>query len=311
MILSLTPNPAVDKTLQLRGVTLGVVNRVQSSQLDPGGKGINVSRVVHRLGRATVAFGFLAGRLGGMVAHGLDEEGVAHRFVWVPGETRLDVIVVDHATGVSTKLYDRGPDVPLDALADLRADVRTWLTPGRVLVVAGSLPPGVPTGVYADLLADAARAGVPTILDADGETLRRGIAGRPTVIKPNVTEAEALLGRPLPDMVAVVRAARELADGGIGAVVISMGERGSICATGGRVLHVVPPSVERVSTVGSGDSLVAGIAIALAEGRELGEGLRLGTAAGAATAMSPGTHLGERADVDRLLPAVEVRDLSS
>ncbi len=309
MIISLTLNPALDKTVFVPRLALGEVNRVARSQLDPGGKGINVSRVVHRLGRPTIAFGFLAGNLGAMMARALDDEGVAHRFVWVPGETRLDVVVVDEATGRGTKLYDRGPEIDRASLDALLADVSRWLTGCRVLVAAGSLPPGVPPDVYARILDEADRRGVRTILDADGETLRLGLAGRPHVIKPNVEEAEALLGRALPDHAAVVAAARELRNRGPRVVVISMGARGSICATEQALHHAVPAPVERRSTVGSGDSLVAGMAIALAEDLSVTEGLRLGTAAGAATAMTAGTQLGTAADIERLAPAVEIRPL--
>lgn len=309
MIVSLTFNPAVDKTVFVDRLALGKVNRVGHSQIDPGGKGINVSRVVHRLGRPTIAFGFLAGNLGAIIARALDEEGVAHRFAWVAGDTRLDVVVVDEAAGTSTKLYDRGPEIDAGSVDRLLADVGRWLPAARVLVAAGSLPPGVSHDVYAHLLAEASRVGVPTILDADGETLRRGLAGRPALIKPNVEEAEGLLGRRLPDMAAVIAAARELQGRGARAVVISAGSRGSICATAERVLHAIPPQVERRSTVGSGDSLVAGLAIALAEGGDIADGLRLGTAAGAATAMTQGTQLGTRADVELLVPRVEVQEL--
>jgi 1-phosphofructokinase family hexose kinase len=310
MIISLTLNPALDKTLLVRQLKLGTVNRVVQSQLDPGGKGINVSRVLHRLGRATIAFGFLAGNIGAIASRALDEEGVAHRFAWVTGETRLNVIVVDEAGGQSTNLYDEGPTIDAKSREALLADVTCWLDSARVLVAAGSLPPGVPSDVYAHILREASRRGVRTILDADGETLRLGVVGRPDVIKPNTKEAEAMLGRPLPDVDAVVAAARELLASAPRAVVISMGSRGSICATPGRVIHALPPKVERRSTVGSGDSLVAGLAIALAEGKEIVDGLRLGTAAGAATAMTTGTALGTPEDIERLLPAVDLRDVA-
>ena len=309
MILSLTFNPAVDKTLFVSRLALGKVNRVGQSQIDPGGKGINVSRLVHRLDRPTIAFGFLAGNLGTIIARALDEEGVAHRFAWVGGETRLDVIVIDEATGTSTNLYDRGPEIDAVSLDRLLADVGRWLPAARVLVAAGSLPPGVPHDVYARLFADAARLGVHTILDADGDTLRRSLAGRPSLIKPNLEEAEALLGRRLPDTAAIVVAARELLARGPRAVVISMGSSGSICATAERALHAIPPRVEHHSTVGSGDSLVAGLAIALASGRDIADGLRIGTAAGAATAMTYGTQLGTREDIERLTAMVEMREL--
>lgn len=309
MILSLTLNPAVDKTLFVRTLTVGRLNRVERSQIDPGGKGINVSRIVHRLGRPTIAFGFLAGNLGAIVTRALDEEGVAHRFVWVDGETRLDVVLVDEATGASTNVYDRGPTVTGVDVDRLLADVGRWLPAARVLVAAGTVPPGVPVDVYARLLAEASHVGVQTILDADGETLRAGLAGRPTLIKPNVAEAETLLGRRLPDVTAVVAGARDLVARGPRVVVVSMGAEGSICATAGRVLHAMPPAVERRSTVGSGDSLVAGLAIALAAGSDPVEGLRLGTAAGAATAATRGTELGVAEDIERLAPQVTVREV--
>jgi 6-phosphofructokinase 2 len=311
MILTLTLNPAADKTLLVTDLTLGALNRARASQIDPGGKGINVSRVVHRLGHPTIAFGFLAGNLGALVARALDDEGVAHRFVWVAGETRLDAIAVDEASGKTTRIYDRGPEIGDASLRALLDDVRRWLPSCRVLVAAGSLPPGVPHDVHAALLAEARRLGVQTILDADGETLRRGLAGRPSLIKPNVEEAEALLRRRLPDLPAMAAAARELLSLGVGAAIVSMGSRGSICATPDGVLHAVSPPVERRSTVGSGDSLVAGMAIALAIGAPIADGLRLGTAAGAATAMTPGTQLGAREDVEQLLPRVDIRPIEA
>ena len=307
MIVSLTLNPAVDKTVFVDGLTSTDVNRVSRSLLDPGGKGINVSRVVHRLGEPTIAFGFLAGNLGAIVSRALDDEGVVHRFAWVPGETRLDVVVVDERAGKTLKLWDRGPHVAGAALDGLLADVRRWLRAGSVLVVAGSAPPGVPADVYASLVAEGRRLGVKTILDADGATLRSALAARPSVIKPNVAEAEALLERRLPDVPSVVAAARELRTRGPDAVVVSMGSRGSVCATADGALLAVPPPVQRRSTVGSGDSLVAGLAIGLANGWPIADGLRLGTAAGAATAITEGTELGRPDDVDAMKPGVELR----
>lgn len=311
VIVSLTLNPALDKTLFVRRLALGNVNRVVRSQLDPAGKGVNVSRVVDRLGTPTMALGFLAGHIGQMTRHALEEEGVPHRFVWIPGETRLNVIVFDEETGDGTPFYDQGPEVAPESLASLRAGLARALNGARVLVAAGSLPPGVPDDVYADIVGQAASLGVTTILDADGDALRLGLAGHPDVIKPNRSEAEALLGRRLPDRAAIVEGARALLGRGVRIVVVSLAGEGSVCVTADRVLYAKPPPVDRKSTVGSGDSLVAGLAIALATGQDIAEGLRLGTAAGAATAMTPGTHLGTREEIEALLPAVEVREIDA
>lgn len=309
MILTLTLNPAVDQTVTADELVIGDVNRVRDAHLDPAGKGINVSRMAHRLGWPTVAFGLLGGELGSIVRQALDAEGVQHHFVRTNGQTRLNVTVVDAVGGGATSLYATGQRVTDGQLATLDGLLRFWLPASRVLVLAGSLPPGAPENAYAVYVHAAREAGAQVILDADGEPLRRGVAAVPDLIKPNVAEAERLLGRSLPDVEAVVRGARELSERGIGVVVISMGGDGAVCVNAGRAWRVVPPQVERRSTVGSGDSLVAGLAVAMARGDDLVEGLRLGTAAGAATAMSPGTALGQADAIARLVPQIRFEAL--
>jgi len=306
MIITLTLNPAVDQTMFLERLATGEVNRVRETQLDPAGKGINASRIAHRLGWPTIAFGVSAGESGVIVQRALDDEGVQHHFVRLAGRTRINVTIVEDATGRATSLYGPGPAVDSQHLAAVEDLVRFWLPSGRVLVLAGSLPPTAPDDTYARYIRLAREHGVTAILDSSGEPLRRGLDAVPSVIKPNVAEAEELLGRALGDVDAVVKGARELAARGIDVVVISMGAEGSVCIQGKRVWRIVPPVVERQSTVGSGDSFVAGLAIALARGDDLVEGLRLGTAAGAATAMSAGTALASVNDVSRLLPDVGI-----
>lgn len=311
MIITLTLNPAVDQTMFLDRLIPGEVNRVQETQLDPAGKGINASRVIHRLGWPTIAFGFLAGESGQIIRKALDEEGVQHHFVRVGGQTRINVTITEHATGRATSLYGPGPAVEAENLATLEGLLRFWLQVGRILVLAGSLPPDAPDDIYAGYIRLARAQDVRTILDTSGAPFGPGLAARPDVIKPNVAEAEELLGRALPDPEAVARGARELAGRGIEVVVVSMGGAGSVCVRGRQAWRIIPPTIERRSTVGSGDSFVAGLAIALARGDDLTEGLRLGTAAGAATAMTPGTALGAAEDVERLLPQVQIEQITA
>jgi len=310
MILTLTLNPAVDKTVFVHGIAIGEVQRVRQSHLDPGGKGINVSRVVDRLGWPTIAFGLLAGEIGQIIDHALEVEGVQNHFLHLPGQTRLNVTIFDQDTGKGTSFYDEGPEVGPIVLAQLENEILPWFFVTPVLVLAGSLPPGVPTDTYASLINLAHRRGIKTILDSDGAALQAGVEAVPYMIKPNVEEAERLLGRKLPDRPAVIQAAVDLAARGIAVVVISMGAEGAICAAEGKVWRAVAPSVARRSTVGSGDSLVAGMALAFARGDSVVEGLRLGTAAGAATAMEPGTTLASPDDVRALLPKVQIEELS-
>lgn len=306
MIITVTLNPAVDLTAEVHDTRVGYINRYRDPLLDPAGKGINASRMAHRLGWPTIAFGLLAGEIGAIVDRTLNAEGVPAHFVNVSGQTRLNFMVVDPVSHETTGFYGPGPNVDADHLSRLNTVLEFWLPASRVLVLAGSLPPGVPTDIYAQYIRVAHNVGIKTILDADGEPLRLGVEAHPYLIKPNVTEAEALLGHPLPSLAAIVQGARQLVRRGTDVVVISMGSEGAICAYGDEVWHIVPPKVERQSTVGSGDSLVAGLAVAIARGNDIVTGLRLGTAAGAATAMTPGTTLGSRVEVERLVPQVKI-----
>ncbi|MBI4494480.1 MAG: 1-phosphofructokinase [Chloroflexi bacterium] len=306
MIITLTLNPAADKTIVVRDLAVGQLHRVRESHLDPAGKGINVARLVDRLGCPSIAFGFLAGEIGTLINRALLEEGVQNHFLLLPGQTRLNVTIFDEATGAGTSFWDRGPEVDVEHLNSLEHDIQPWLGTCRVLVLAGSLLPGAREDIYAHYIELARARGVQTILDTDGEPLRLGIQARPTLIKPNLAEAERLVGRSLPDVPSVVQAARDILARGVDVVVISMGARGAICAQGERVWHAIPPTVKRRSTVGSGDSLVAGLAVSMDCGQDIVEGLRLGTAAGAATALVPGTALGTPAEITRLLPQVRI-----
>ncbi len=310
MIVTMTLNPAVDETLFVHSVEIGAVNRVHDSHFDPAGKGINVSRLVHRLGWPTVALGFLAGDIGDLAERTLGAEGVLSHFVRVRGETRLNVTIRDEGTREETSFFDRGPLVTPDDLERLDQTLNTLVAAAQVLVLAGSLPPGLPDDTYANYIRMAEAKGIKTILDAHNEALRLGLMAHPYMVKPNRSETETLLGRKLPDREAVIDAAKDLIKNGVKVVVISMGAEGAICAEGDNVWHAIPPNVERRSSVGSGDSMVAGLAISVMRGQSPVEGLRLGTAAGAATAMTPGTTLGSPEDVASLLPQVRIERLA-
>ena len=304
MIVTITPNPAVDQTMWVRKLAAGDVNRAHEIQIDPAGKGINVSRVARRLGLPSIAMGFLGGETGDLVEHALSAEHVPFHFVRVQGRTRIDITINDEATGNATNCWAPGPHVSAAETEELRTLIEVWLNAARVLVLAGSLTSGLPPDTYAGWTRMARARGVRVIVDASGEALSEAVKAAPDMIKPNVEEAEMLLGRKLPSMDAVVDAARELQSRGIATVVISMGGEGLVCASGSEVWRVRPPKIKRRSTVGSGDSLVAGMAASFARGASMEDALRLGSAAGAATAASIGTALANPADVDALLSQV-------
>lgn len=310
MIITLTPNPAIEQIVIVDRLEPGVKNRVPESQLDPAGKGVDVARVTHRLDWPTIAFGIAAGGVGAMVEGALADEGVEHHFIRVPGETRINVTIVERSADRITALHGSGPTVGREHAAKLEHLVRSWLRAARVLVLGGSLPPGMRPDAYAGYIRIARALGVRTVLDAEGEPLRLGLTTRPDLVKPNVSEAEALLGRRLPDIAAVVEGAREIAAYGIEAVVISMGPRGAVCVQNGRAWRAHSPGGRPADNVfGSGDSMIAGLAVGLARDEGIVDALRLGTAAGAATANVPGIALATAENIEALLPRVEIEEL--
>jgi len=284
LITTVTMNPAIDEALSIDRIVIGDTNRCALDALDPGGKGINASRVIKRLGRDTMALGFAGGIAGGLLRARLDEESVPHELFDVPGSTRVNVMIYEKTGGRCTRLYLPGPPVDAAHLEHLRARL-SGLEPGAVVVVGGSLPPGLPLETYRELCSWLRGRGARVILDASGPALAAALASEPWLVKPDIEEAQELLGRELRGDNDVLRAAQELRARGPRYVVISQGAQGAIGVGPDEAWKVLAPPVVAQSTVGSGDSMVGGLAVAVAEDLGLAEGLRLGTAAGAATAL--------------------------
>ena len=303
VITTVTLNPAVDEAIAVEEIALGAINRCDLDAVDPGGKGLNASRVIARLGRRTIALGFVAGVTGGLIRARLDSEGVPHAFDDVPGLTRINVMVLERRLARRTRLYLPGPRVRAADLERLRARLDA-LGRGETVVIGGSVPPGLEPGVYGELVGWLRGRGVRTVVDASGAALESALRAGPDLIKPNVEEAAALFGRELRGDDDVLMAARSLRELGAAHVVISQGAEGAIGVGADGAWKVRAPAVLVRTTVGAGDSMVAGLAIALDEGSGLAEGMRLGTAAGTATCAETGTRLGSREAVERLLPHV-------
>lgn len=307
-ILTVTLNPAVDEAVTIDRIALGEINRCALGSFDVGGKGLNASRVIVRLGRPTLALGFVGGVTGAFIRAALDGEGVAHAFDDVEEMTRLNVMVHETSPERRSRFYLPGARVEPERLALLHARLAT-AAPGDVVVLGGSLPPGLSDTTYADLVRSLRARGVRPVLDSSGSALAQALAAGPALIKPNVEEAGEVLGRAIRDDREALEAALELRRRGAENVVVSQGAQGAVGVSAEGRWKAVPPAVIACSTVGSGDSMVAGLAIALHEGLPLCEGLRIGTAAGAGTARTPATHLCRIEDFETLLPAVRITSL--
>lgn len=309
MIATITLNPSVDKSVLVNGLVLEETNRGSNYIRYPAGKGINVSRVIHELGGETTAYGFMGGFDGEILMSLLRRQGVPHDFTEISGEIRSNFIITDLKSSSQTRIDAPGPNISPEELENLKNKLRDLRPRPQYAVIAGSVPPCVPSNIYREFINYAHRQGIKTVLDADGVWLKEGMKAKPDIIKPNVNEAEELLGVRLKDEEAIISAVAKLIEMGVEIAIISRGKDGMIVANKEVMLKLVPPVVEVDSTVGAGDASVAGLVLKLSSGANLVEAARMGVAAGTATAITPGTELCHRSDVDRILPLVAVRKL--
>ncbi len=282
MIRTVTLNPALDRSVSVPGLALDRVNRASGSRVDPGGKGINVSKVIKALGGRSLALGFLGGRAGDLLAQGLDDLGVAHNFTRIAGETRTNLKLDDPRSGTHTDINETGPTVaPLD-LVRLESALFEGAGPGDVFVFSGSAPAGVEPGIYAAWIRRARALGALSLLDADGELLCRGLEAGPDLAKPNEEELGRLVGHRLEGRDEILAAARGLLAAGVGRVVVSLGSEGALFVDAAGAYLARGIRVEAVSTVGAGDTMVAALALGLEKGESLEK--MIAPAVGAATA---------------------------
>ncbi len=306
MIVTVTLNPSLDQTITVDGLIIDETNRWVSTRLYAGGKGIDVSRAIHEMGDMTTAYGFVGGHAGRTVEILLDEEEVPFSFTPIDQETRTNFIISDTRTEQQTRIDAPGPHISKREFYRFQRKMRHIRPKPDLMVLGGSIPPGIPSDVYYDIITEAKGFGVRCILDSEGRWLEEGIKATPYLIKPNVHEAEELLKTPLSSEQEIIRAALGLVERGIEIVVISRGREGIIAATKEKIVKAVPPPVKIKSTVGAGDCAIAGLSLKLAYGEPLVEACRLAAAMGTACVLTPGTELCHRTDVERLLPRVKV-----
>ena len=291
MIVTVTLNPAVDKTVEINNVAIDSVNRVSSVRLDAGGKGINVSKVILQLGGASKALGFLGGRAGTFIKDYLDDVGIYNDFVVVEGETRTNLKIVDPVEHTNTDINEMGPRITVQDIKQIEARILDGANEKSIIVFSGSVPPNVQPNIYQQWIYQAKWKGAKTILDADGEMMRLGIGAGPYLIKPNIQELERLLGREITSIDEAVVAARFLMEEyHIQIVVISMGEQGALFLNKEVTIFAEGLAVDVKSTVGAGDSMVAALAYALDRGENFEKAVTLAVAAGTANVMTYGTE---------------------
>lgn len=315
LILTVTLNAALDLTYRVPRLTPHSSHRVREVIERPGGKGLNVSRVLASLGLPTTATGFVGGDTGGELRGLLARSpGVTDALVTVAGRTRRTVGVVDESSGDTTQLNEPGPHISPEEWDGFLGTYRELLhaPPGRpgdrtgAVALCGSLPPGVPVGAYATLVREARTAGVPVLLDTSGEPLRRGLAARPDIVKPNAHELAGITGTAEP-----LRAARAAQRRGARAVAASLGEDGMLLVTQDGAWSAGVPERLAGNPTGAGDSAVAGLLSGLAEGLPWPDRLARSVALSAATVRAHAAGEFDTETYERLLPGVHVETVET
>jgi len=307
MIYTVTLNPALDHFVEVNDLAVDDANRVKAECLYAGGKGIDVSRALRHLGGDSMALGFIGGHNGRTMVELLKAEGVTCYFTPITQETRRNIIVCTGRPRTQTMLNAPGPSVT-------PVEWRAFLTHLRLLdlreayvVVSGSLSRGVPANAYYQIITLVQQCGARAVLDADGPCLREGLKAKPFAIKPNLNELRRAIRKPLRDETEIMAAAAALNRSGVEIVLISRGSRGLLVSGSGSRIQAVPPPVKVKSTVGAGDSAVAGFVFGHANGKSLEECARFAAAAGTAATLAPGNQLCSLKDTLRLVPRINVR----
>ncbi len=309
MIYTVTLNPALDKTVQIPNMTVDAVNRITEIRTDPGGKGINVSKVIASLGGSSTVLALLAGRTGQRIAQALTDLGLTCRMTFVPGETRTNLKVVDPVLHTNTDINEPGIQVEEETLEEMLRELEALVKPGDIVTVCGSLPKGAPEDTCFRWVSRCQAAGAKVFLDVDGALLAGGLRGKPYLVKPNREELSRLVGRNLETVEELTAEAEKLLEQGVRKVVVSMGRDGALYVTREEVILAEGLVVPVGSTVGAGDSVVAALAVAEERGLSTEEAVRLSMATGAANVMCSGSQAASRESIEALLDQVVFRKL--
>jgi 1-phosphofructokinase family hexose kinase len=306
VIITVTPNPVLDRTLTVSELVLNEMSRAIAVREDWGGKGFNVSRALHALGMDSVAVGFLGCGVGQKLRAGLEQLGVVVNAIEIAAETRTNVVITESGGGRYVKVNEAGPTLTPAEVAQFFRYVDNSAKSGDIWALCGSLPPGVPDDFYARTTEVLHAAGAKVLLDASGVAFQKGLAAKPDVVKPNNLEAAAALGISVSTPTEAARAVDNFVDMGITLVALSLGPNGVMLGAGAQRVWARSPAVQALNPVGAGDALVAGLLWAWERGLALPDMGRWGVASGTAAAMSAGVSVGMREDVAALVTQVQL-----
>ncbi len=310
MIMTVTLNASIDKAYQMKSaIEYGKVMRVGKCRNSAGGKGLNVARIVRLCKSDVMATGMIGGFNGAYLESLLDEDNVSHSFYHIKGETRSCINILDEAYG-STELLEPGCEVSKEECDDFMQNFfPKIIEKSSIITMSGSVPNGIPKDIYAAMIRIAEAKGHQVILDTSGELLKHGIEAKPTMVKPNKEELEALYQKEISTIDDVIECATKIYKSGIAYVVVSLGGDGALLVCEDGVLQAKPPKLSVVNTVGCGDSMVGAFAVALEKKLSPQETLKYAVAVASANACTKETGSFDPDTSKRILEQVEVVNL--
>ena len=311
MILTITANPSLDRVYAIDDFQVNKIFRPKTMTATAGGKGMNVSRVASILGAAVTATGFIGGTVGSLVSADLQRHRIVDRFVRISGVTRMCITVMDEKNTTSTEILESGPVIAADEMEVFLRTYDELLDSCQTVVGSGSLPRGLPADFYAELIRRAKARQRRFILDTSGAYLAEAAREMPFMIKPNQEELEAMVASDLSDLKDCAAAVAALKEKGIELPVLTLGKRGCLAALSDGVYHFSAPPIPVVNTVGSGDSFVAGVVVALSRGQDEHEAIRLGMACGMANTQFMETGMVSADLVQKFLHSVTASRLAT
>ena len=306
MIYTITLNPALDKQLTVSDIRFNDVLIAEGVQLDFGGKGFNVSRMLKELNQPSKAVGLLGGQTGKAIEAGLKEQAIDVVAIPVSGETRTNVSVVTPGGSKHIKVNEKGPTISVSELQQVFQYIFENAAAGTLWVLAGSIPPGVNVDVYQQMTQKIKELGGDVVLDTSSAALKEGVLAHPKLVKPNLFELSQLTGREVTSLQEILENPALTRSVGAEFVAISAGDKGALLTDGEKTAICLPPEIQEANPVGAGDAMVAGLGFALYHGYDLEQALMLGVACGTASAMQSGTRMPEWDLVEQVRQQVRI-----
>lgn len=307
-MITVTLNPSIDRRYNIKNFVRGKVFRADDFQYTPGGKGLNVAKVIKTLNEPVIATGFLGGKSGSYIEEKLDEMNIMHDFVSIDGETRSCLAIISDDSS-QTEILESGPLISQTDMQRFYKLYKELIRQDEIICISGSMPRNIEVETYKNLIEIASREGKKILLDTSGEALRKGMEARPYLIKPNKEELENLIGNVISTEEDIIKGVSPMIKEGINIVVVSLGKEGCLVFNDNYMYRVETPKVKAVNPVGSGDAMIAGFAVSLKRNYEFENMLKLAAACGTANALEEETGKIDINNINRLIEDIVIEKI--